>query len=256
MSALTLRIIACVSMLLDHIGFLFAGRYPFLMPLRWVGRIAFPLYVFLIVNGFRHTHSRPLYALRLAVFAVLSQIPFTLFTHNRVFYPHLNVFVTLLCALLAVWATDALRKGRYTKYVCLLPALLLFVALYRAPVRIDYGAKGVLIAMVFYLFDGRPVLTAVGLLGSVYYARLLSLALALLSLLRGRGFPFAPCTSWELAQSCSLLALVPISLYNGSAGKLPGNPTAAKCIRLGFYAFYPLHLLLLYFLRYGYQCFS
>lgn len=248
MSALTLRIIACVSMLLDHIGYLLAGRYSFLMPLRWIGRIAFPLYVFLIVNGFRHTRSRPLYALRLAVFAVLSQIPFTLFCDHRVFYPHLNVFFTLLCALLAVWGTDVLRKGRFTKYICLLPALLLFAAMYYSPVRIDYGTKGVLLAMVFYLFDGKPVLTAVGLLGSVYYNRLLSLVLALLNLLRGRGFAFAPFTSWELAQNCSLLALVPIFLYNGTPGKLPKNPIAAKCTRLAFYAFYPLHLLLLYFL--------
>lgn len=248
MSALTLRSIACVSMLLDHIGYLLAGRYSFLMPLRWIGRIAFPLYVFLIVNGFRHTHSRPRYALRLAVFAALSQIPFTLFCDNRVFYPHWNVFVTLLCALLAVWGTDVLRKGRFTKYVCFLPALLLFAALYYAPVRIDYGVKGVLLAMVFYLFDGKPVLTAFGLLGAVYYNRLLSFALALLHLLRGQALSFAPFTAWELAQSCSLLALVPILLYNGKPGKLPNNPIAAQCTRLAFYAFYPLHLLALHFL--------
>ena len=111
MSALTLRSIACVTMLLDHIGYLLAGRYPFLMPLRWIGRIAFPLYVFLIVNGFRHTRSRPRYALRLALFAILSQIPFTLFCDNRVFYPHLNVFVTLRCAL----RSRSFRSGAYSR---------------------------------------------------------------------------------------------------------------------------------------------
>lgn len=248
MSALTLRSIACVSMLLDHIGYLLAGRYPLLMPLRWIGRIAFPLYVFLIVNGFRHTHSRPRYALRLALFAILSQIPFTLFCENRVFYPHGNVFVTLLCALLAVWGTDALRKGKCTKYLCPLPALALFALLHFSPVRIDYGAKGVLLAMVFYLFADKPVLTALGLLGAVYYNRLLSLAVAVLHLLRGQAVSFAPFTTWELAQSCSLLALVPISLYDATPGKLPKNPTATKCTRLAFYAFYPLHLLLLHFL--------
>lgn len=248
MSALTLRSIACVTMLLDHIGYLLAGRYPFLMPLRWIGRIAFPLYVFLIVNGFRHTRSRPRYALRLAVFAALSQIPFTLFCDNRVFYPHLNVFVTLLCALLAVWGTDVLRRGRGTKYICFLPALLLFAAMYYAPVRIDYGVKGVLLAMVFYLFDGKPVPTALGLLSAVYYNRLLSLALALLRLLRGQALSFAPFSSWELAQSCSLLALIPIFLYDGTPGRLPNDPIAAQCTRLAFYAFYPLHLLALHFL--------
>lgn len=248
MSALTLRMIACISMLLDHIGYLLAGRYPFLMPLRWIGRIAFPLYVFLIVNGFRHTHSRLRYALRLTVFAVLSQIPFSLFLHNRAFFPHLNVFFTLLCALLAVWGTDTMRRGRKTKYLCFLPALLLFLVLYRQPIRIDYGAKGLLLAMVFYLLDGMPLLTAAGLLGSVYYNRLLSLPVTVLNLLRGRGLTFEPFSAWELTQSCSLLALVPICLYNGKPGKLPKNPTAAKCTRLAFYAFYPLHLLLLHYL--------
>ena len=248
MSALTLRIIACISMLLDHIGYLLAGRYPFLMPLRWIGRIAFPLYVFLIVNGFRHTHSRPLYALRLALFAILSQIPFTLFCDNRVFYPHLNVFVTLLCALLAVWGTDVLRRGRRTKYICFLPALLIFIALYRLPIRIDYGTKGVLLAMVFYCFDGRPILTGLGILCAVYYRQLISLAAAAIRLLRGQAFPIAPLSTWDLAQSCSLLSLLPILLYNGKAGKLPQNPIAAQCTRLAFYAFYPLHLLLLHLL--------
>lgn len=248
MSALTLRIIACASMLLDHLGYLLVGRYPYLAPLRWIGRIAFPLYVFLIVNGYRHTHSRLRYALRLAVFAVLSQIPFTLFCDNRVLSPHLNVFVTLFCALLAVWGADALRRGGRTKYLAFLPPLLLFCLLHFSPVRIDYGAKGVLLAMVFYLFDGKPVPTALGLLGSVYYARLLSLAAAGRSLLRGSGVSFAAFTSWELTQSLSLLALVPIALYDGTAGKLPNNPAAAKCVRLGFYAFYPLHLLALHFL--------
>ncbi len=248
MSALTLRIIACASMLLDHIGYLLAGRYPFLEPLRGIGRIAFPLYVFLIVNGYRHTHSRPRYALRLAVFALASQVPFTLFCDNRVFYPHLNVFFTLLCALLAVWGTDALRRGKGTKYFAFLPPLLLFCLLHFSPVKIDYGAKGVLLAMVFYLFDGKPVPTALGLLASVYYARLLSLAVAGINLLRGSGVSFAAFAPWELTQSLSLLALVPISLYDGTAGKLPKAPAAAKAVRLGFYAFYPLHLLALYFL--------
>ena len=169
MSALALRIIACVCMLLDHIGYCFAGRWPFLAPLRWIGRIAFPLYVFLIVNGFRHTSNRFRYALRLAVFAVISQVPFALMCHPKTMLGTLNVFVTLLLALLTVWATDAMRKNRVTKYLCFLPTLAVYAVYYFGLLKSDYGAKGILLAMTFYLFDGKYLLTALGMIVSLFH---------------------------------------------------------------------------------------
>ena len=75
---MALRIIACVSMLLDHIGFAFNINI-----LRIIGRLAFPLYVYLLYNGYKHTSNRFLYAVRLGVFAAVSQIPFSLFTTKQ-----------------------------------------------------------------------------------------------------------------------------------------------------------------------------
>ena len=260
MSALVLRVIACVCMLLDHIGFCFAGRYPFLAPLRWIGRIAFPLYVFLIVNGFRHTSDRRRYALRLAVFAVISQIPFALMTHPKTMLGTLNVFVTLLLALLTVWATDAMRKNRFLKYLCFLPALAVFAVYYFGLIKSDYGAKGILLAMTFYLFDrerftttgGRIAaffLTALGMLVSIYYKYLILFGFFCLHYLQGRPHTIDPPTKWELTQLFSLLALVPIFLYNGKKGRLPASRGAAKAVQLGFYLFYPVHILALYGLK-------
>ena len=101
MSALTLRILACLFMLLDHIGYSLGGSHPLYLPLRCIGRLAFPIFVFLVVNGFRHTSNRPRYALRLALFAVISQVPFALFCGQKTYFSNGNVFVTLLICLLA-----------------------------------------------------------------------------------------------------------------------------------------------------------
>ena len=249
MSALALRIVACVCMLLDHIGYCFAGRYPFLEPLRWIGRIAFPLYVFLIVNGFRHTSDRLRYALRLFLFALLSQVPFALMFHHGDIFGKLNVFFTLLIALLVVWATDELRNRRRTKYLAFLPAVLVFALYYFGWLSSDYGARGLLLAMVFYLFEGKIILLFFGMLLSIYYTYPISLGFGLLNLLRGRAFHFSAPTAWQLKQLFSLLSLVFIFLYNGKRGSLPKNPVAGKAVQLGFYLFYPLHLLVLFFLK-------
>lgn len=267
MSALALRIIACVSMLLDHIGYCFGRRYPFLEPLRWIGRIAFPLYVFLIVNGFRHTSNRPRYALRLAVFAVISQVPFALLFHPKTMLGTLNVFVTLLLALLTVWATDEMRKNRFTKYLCFLPTLAVYAVFFFGLIRSDYGMKGILLAMTFYLIDlrrfstpGKKIaalfLTAVGMVFSIFHNYFLhypiSAALYVLQHLRGKVYTIAPLTAptkWQLTQLFALLALVYIYFYNGKKGRLPASRCGAKAVQLGFYLFYPLHILALYGLK-------
>lgn len=248
MSALALRIIASICMLLDHLGYLLAGKYPFLEPLRWFGRIAFPLYVFLIVNGFRHTSSRLRYALRLLLFAVISQVPFALLFHHGDIFGKLNVFFTLLLALLTVWATDALRKNRISKYVSFLPTVAVFSLYYFGLLTSDYGAKGILLAMVFYLFDRNFILNFFGMLVSIYYKYITALGFLLLNLIRGRDLSYPTPSRWELLQLFSLLSLVFIFLYNGKRGKLPESPAAKKAVQLGFYLFYPAHLLLLFFL--------
>lgn len=249
MSAFALRLFACAAMLLDHIGYCLGTSHPLYLPLRIVGRTAFPIFVFLIVNGFRHTSDRRRYALRLGVFALISQIPYSLFVNKPSVWSSGSVFFTLLLCLLTVWLTDALRRSGRWRVLMPLPALTGFCLFYFGFLRADYGAKGILMATVFYLFDGNRVLTAVGLLVALLYEQLLSALLALLHLLRGQSAGLVAPTQWQLLQLFALLALVPIFLYNGKKGGALRSPAAAKAVQLGFYLFYPAHLLLLWAIR-------
>lgn len=251
MSALTLRIIAALTMLLDHIGY-FSGW----LPLRYIGRIAFPLYVFLMVNGFRYTKNRSRYALRFGVFAIVSQVPYVLLTGYpflrlehipkllttpSVLVSNMNVMVTLLLALLAIWIGEVLRKKKFTRYLCLIPAFFLFCAYYYGLIRSDYGGKGVLLAVVFWLFSDHKLLTAVGVFGAMLYPSLMEYGLRLI-----KGLPLSAPNQYQIMLLFSLLALPFIWLYNQKPGRLPQRPWAKKAVQLGFYAFYPLHLMVLW----------
>ena len=244
MSALILRLIACVAMVLDHIGYAYD-----VAELRVVGRIAFPIFVYLIYNGYRHTSSPVKYALRLGVFALISQIPFALFCNYTDYFQRGNVFVTLLMALLCVWSADVLVKRAVTRWACLLPALAVCCGYYFGFLKSDYGAKGILMAMVFWLMDGKAVwkriLTCILVLCAVYYDPILGLAL---NLAKGNGIVFS-LSSWEKTQVWSLLGLLFIFAYNGKKGQMPGGKVCAKIAQFGFYAFYPVHMLVLWFIN-------
>ena len=101
-SALSLRVIALVTMLIDHIGGTFG-----IPEFRYIGRISFPIFAFLIVNGFRHTHNLNKYLFRLAAFAVISEIPYNLIWSDDIAYPNSqNVFVTLFLGLCCISLID------------------------------------------------------------------------------------------------------------------------------------------------------
>lgn len=242
MSALILRIIACAAMLLDHIGFITGNMF-----LRAIGRIAFPIFVYLICNGFCYTSCRWRYALRLAAFALLSQIPFSLLCSNSLTYRTGNVFFTLLAALLCIWVTDLLLKNKIGKWFCWMPLGVCCLLYYMGFLRSDYGARGIVLAMAFYLFNGKKwwqrLLMIAGCLISVFYNQLVGIALTLLI----KGTLSVPALSrWDLWQLFSLAALPLIFLYNGQKGPQPTNKVLAKAIQIGFYVFYPLHMIVLW----------
>ena len=257
MSALTLRIIASVCMLLDHVG-IFCG----IEPLRWIGRLAFPLYVFLMVNGFLHTKSRLRYAARFGLFALISQIPFFLLSYHAhidlqnmyrviVNHPSLvfskwNVMLTLLMALLVIWSTEALWRHKFTKWLCVVPALAAWLVYYCGYLRSDYGIKGTLLALVFWLFCGEKpwqrICTTLGTAGVLMYDVFFKYAYHFV-----KGYwDISQPSYWQTAQLFGLVALTLIYLYNGKPGKLPENRIARKSVQLGFYAFYPVHMLVLW----------
>ena len=98
LSSFALKCIALITMIIDHVG---AILYPEARVLRIIGRIAFPIYAFLVAEGFYHTKNVKKYMLRLLLFALVSEIPFDLALTGQILeFGHQNVFFTLFAGLL------------------------------------------------------------------------------------------------------------------------------------------------------------
>lgn len=131
-----LKIIAIVSMLIDHIGHQF---FPHIIILRIIGRIAFPIFAFHLVIGYKNTSNLKKYAIRLGLFALISQIPFAFFGRG------LNIFVTLLIGILAIYLYENNRNLIYILFIGIIG--LTYVGIY-----FDYGLYGVVLILIFYLY--------------------------------------------------------------------------------------------------------
>lgn len=247
MSSLMLKIIACIAMLLDHIGYFWGIDI-----LRIIGRIAFPIFVYLIYNGYRHTRSKLRYALRLAIFAIATQIPFNLFVYHSLWYNNGNVFFTLLAALLCLWCVDSMCKHKVLRWFCLIPPAIVYWLYYSKIIVSDYNAIGMLMVLVFYFCDkkgiGWKILTVAGFFAAVYHGYLLSCAKALVLTAMGSPRTMPVMSSWQATQAYSALSLILIFAYNGKKGPAPQNKVLAKILQLGFYLFYPLHMVVLWLL--------
>lgn len=232
LSSLTLKVIALVTMTIDHIaasGLADMGQGTYWL-MRGIGRIAFPIYCFLLAEGFRHTRSRGRYLLRLVLFAVPSELAFDLAFNGGAWAPHSqSVMPTLAIGLVTLWGMEwcggALERVLGTPppkglLLAAQAAVTLVGCAAGEALRTDYGGGGVVLAVLFYALGRRP-------------AALAAAVAALLYLCYG---------GLELA---ALAALIPIFLYNGEKGR----PLPALVGRYGFYAYYPLHLFLLYALR-------
>jgi len=241
----TIKIIAIVSMLIDHIGAGILGRlvvtsgymevavsgdmnavlqwlaengalfYTYSI-MRMIGRLGFPIFCFLLVEGFQRTHDVKKYALRLGIFALISEIPFDLCFNGRVLeFGYQNVFFTLFLGMLTMIAFDWIAKKEWaadrklnTAVKVIFSAAALAVGAGVAHfLKTDYAAKGVLCIMVLYLFRRKkPLQIAAGCVAFL----------------------------WEVTAP---LAFIPIGFYNGERGLK---------MKYFFYAFYPVHLLLIW----------
>ena len=211
----TLKLIALISMTIDHTGLVL---FPQHIWLRYVGRLAFPIYCFLIVEGYLHTKNVYKYMGRLALLALVSEIPFNLMLSGTVFFRFgQNVFFTLLIGLAALffmnWLYGHLPKG--IKFLSVGAVVAGCVIAY--VIDCDYSYKGVLMIAFFYILRESVLYQLVGV-GAV-------------QLYMGGVQVFA------------IASFIPISLYNGEKGW--GN----KVFQWIFYFYYPVHLLVLCFLK-------
>ena len=232
LTAAVLHIIAMTLMLMDH---LWATLLPAREWLTCAGRVAFPIFAFMAVEGYFHTRSFKKYILRMLLFAVLSEIPFDLMYGGTWFYPvHQNVLWTFLLGLLGVWLMEQVRKkGKTWMYllVCVLvvPAGLVLGTL----CMVDYYGGGVLTVFVFYFLHGRKWWCFLGQLAALYWLNVELLG-GLMYPVQLFGMEFELCQ-----QGLALLALIPIWLYRGRQG-YHSKPFQYLC-----YAFYSVHMLLL-----------
>ncbi|WP_408071899.1 TraX family protein [Butyrivibrio sp. JL13D10] len=263
LNADAIKLVAMVTMLIDHIGagillyFLRAGIYPFGLEfeqsaelyhwLRHIGRQAFPIYCFLIAEGLIHTRSVPKYLINLGVFGLISE-PFfdiavkvkenafstdiaALYAANKeVLLTHRNVYFTLLIGLFVIWVMSYVEKNLFTENPAALLGMIadnpLYVLIYTMPVVAgaalaqvvdsDYRWWGVCLIAIFYGFRRNRFMACVA--GYLFFMNLGS-------------------EVWALP------AFILIAAYNGKQG------TISKKFKYVFYAFYPVHLLLIYLVR-------
>lgn len=242
-----LKLLACISMLLDHIGYTIV--YPFYldacmvngvdmlgaaMPpaakklyglyklLRMIGRLAFPIFCFLLVEGFHRTGNRKKYALRLAVGALLSEIPYNLLVSGQPFWRQQSVMVTLLLGFGALWVMHACRN------VYLRPVAVIPFALAAEFLMADYGWAGVAMIALFGLSLYLPNRNLVRFFGMVILAHYTP----------GRVLQFGGISI--PMQVFSALSILFIASYDGR------KKTTSRAAQWGFYLFYPLHMLALW----------
>ena len=233
MTVFILKIIAMISMVLDHVKYAIPSTRCF--PTEYFGRLALPIFAFLISEGFVHTHNRYKYMLRILIFAIISQIPFYMFAkilaHNNVRF---NVLFTFEMALIGLSIIDFFKeyKGmlKWLKYLIVLTSLslILVFAYYIHP---DYSWYGVACVWLFYIFRNNKLLISISFIMlniAYYYIKVKEIGVA-----------FSKKT--YLSMIFSILPLVFVLLYNGKQGKK---------FKYFFYVFYPLHFIILYGINY------
>ena len=191
-----LKVIAILSMTIDHIAYYYGVSNPYVYDLmRTIGRIAFPTFAFLLAEGYAHTRNRQRYMLSLFTFAILSEIPWLLLNHDN---SH-NVLFTLLAGVIGMYIIDTSRNKWVT-----LPSLVL-IGSTTLMAETDYSLNGFVLTLLFFMFRGRPDLQMLF------------------------GLPLM----YEYGFMGILMAFAVIFLYNGERGFIHGK--AAKYAFYAFY---------------------
>ncbi|MBE6598627.1 MAG: hypothetical protein E7638_04210 [Ruminococcaceae bacterium] len=215
MTSFWLKIIAAVTMFIDHMGMiLFPGQIIF----RVIGRLAFPIYAYCIAEGFRYTKDRVKYFLRIFILGVLCQIVYTIVERDIYLGILLTFSLSMILMALQEKCIRGLRRREYrfcAVYIISVAAVFLLTCV----IHVDYGFVGVMLPVLAALFPDKT-------------RRLLAFAVGLTAL------SFAQYKMGSTTQIVCLLALVPLALYNGKPGKYR--------LKYFFYIFYPAHLVLLY----------
>lgn len=231
-SAWVLRCFAMGFMVLDH---LWATVVPGQEWMAWAGRLAYPIFAFLLTEGYRHTGNFKKYLSRMALFALISEVPFDLMGYGTAFFPfHQNVLWTFCLGLLAMNALDKLKaKQKPWLAIPLGAGLMLLLYLAGLLTMADYGGWGVMTVLVFFLFPGNT-----------WWEKAAQVVLLYLINWEFMGSQTLPVEIFGLAmelprQGMAVFALPLIWLYKGRQG-----PKTHITKWIGYW-FYPVHALIL-----------
>ena len=228
-----LHIFAMIFMLMDHMWATVLSDYQWL---NMVGRLAFPIFAFMIVEGYTHTRNLKKYVLRLLLFAIVTEIPFNLMVGSRIFYyPHQNVLWTFLIAIGLIYLNElaAKKDNIWLSFITGVSTMVIGYALgYIA--FVDYYGEGVLTVLVFYFLRERKWWCYLGQLIGMYYIHV-EMIKGLYFEVELFGIEFK-----VIQQGLAILSLVFIWLYNGERGN------KSKVFQYFCYAFYPAHMLILW----------
>lgn len=215
MSGLLLKITALVTMIIDHYGAIFQSN---IIYYRLIGRLAFPIYCFLLVEGYIYTSNVKKYALRLLIFALISEIPFDLAFFGKLGFVHQNIFFTLFIGLAAIYFIDNKKvKYKFDNTLVIIAAAVLATFL-----RTDYQFIGIIYILSFYFTRNFPKKKRLPIIALIMIATNFS-------------------AGWM--QQFSVLALIVIYFYNNEPG------VKSKFLQMGFYVAYPLHLFIFYLIK-------
>ena len=231
-TSMSLHIMAMIFMLCDH---LWGTIVPSNDWLTCIGRLTFPIYAFMIVEGYFHTKNLKKYVCRLLVFAILSEIPFNLALGSSAFYPfHQNVLWSFLISIGLIHLNEKAKKTQKiwirigTGILTILLGTIIGIV-----TMVDYYHAGILMVLVFYFFRGRKWWNYIGQFLCLWYINTVVLG--------GFGYEIQLLgqTHFLHRQGLALFALIPIWLYRGKQGY------HSKALQYTYYVFYPVHLLIL-----------
>ena len=235
-----LKIIAIIAMLIDHIATTIVWKlylnasivdgvhmmgdlipekakqiYLIYMLMRIIGRLTFPIFAFMLVEGFLHTSNLKKYIIRLFLFAILSEIPYDLSNSGRIIeFSGQNVIWTLLIGLVTLYFIKKYENHETRKRKSLTITFILLGGITAFLMQCDYSFGGILLISILYIFRNQPKYLIIGEI----------IALSIIAL----GFMWI--------QLFGLVSFILIRYYNKTVGR--GN-------KYLFYIFYPLHLLIL-----------
>lgn len=208
MSVFALKILACISMVIDHLG---AVVFPDALWMRYVGRLSFPIFAFLLAEGFYRTKNIKKYLFRMGIFALISEVPFDLALKDGIVdMSSQNVYFTLFLGLLMLYLI------KWTNAPYLKVIIIVSVMAIAQQIHCDYRYPGIWMILSFALLRDLPMFKNLNIISA--NVRLFATKI----------------------QVAGALALIPIGLYNGKKG---------PSWKYFFYAFYPVHLLMIYFAK-------